>query len=120
MNWNKESNLAMSPSFSKFAVTATNKKQIYDKEKVIKYILRLLWKKGKIDRSKLLVHIYRFNKIGKNELNEIMSELLNLPEVLTNNNEGNEVKGKIESKGDGIRGVMGNGPVIYSWKDLTK
>lgn len=91
---------------------------LVDKEAVTKYIIRLLWKKRKILRSHLLVHIYRFS-CSALDLDEISSHLLGKI-VTTLDSEGNEVKGKIESKGDGIRGVMGNGPVIYSWKDLTK
>jgi|HubBroStandDraft_2_1064218.scaffolds.fasta_scaffold121515_1 hypothetical protein len=90
-----------------------------DNEQFKLYVRRVIYFKGNsmngITKNKILNLIYNFNK-RREDLDAIMPEVL---ATLAEINLGDKiVKGRITTKGDGVRGLLGNGPVKFYFNEI--
>jgi len=83
------------------------------------YVRRVIYFKGNsmngITKNKILNLIYNFSK-RREDLDAIMPEILS--QIAEINLGDKIVKGRITTKGDGVRGLLGNGPVTLYFNEI--
>ena len=82
----------------------------YDYETARIFTIRAIRLKGSITKSKLRILLN--NHVAAQYLDEILNEVLAQGTI-----QDGENKGSITESGDGIKGLLGNGPVTYHWHD---
>ena len=90
-----------------------------DDEQFKLFIRRAIYFKGNsmngITKNKILSLIYNYGKKSE-DLDSIMPEILS--QIAEINLGDKIVKGRITTKGDGVRGLLGNGPVTLYFNEI--
>jgi hypothetical protein len=109
------------PGATTAAISERHPRRTYNMDELKLFVVRSIWKAREtksrhITKHVLLRLVYNHHN-SHAQLMEVMSDILGKEHTVINAY-GEFEKGIIIQKGDGIPGKLGNGPIIYIWKEI--